>query len=181
MIVKRLRHMSTRRLHDHPRCRSPTVYGAGVPRIELVTEVPADRDHAFAASLDVGLHTSSMRRNHERAVAGVTSGRLGPGDRVTWRARHLGVWWQMSVRITEYDPPSRFVDEQVSGPFAHWRHVHLFQPHDTEPGATVMSDVVDFSVPAGIAGRIVGVTILQPYLRRLIATRNALLAEALQT
>jgi ligand-binding SRPBCC domain-containing protein len=151
-----------------------------VPRIELVTTVPAERERVFGTSLDVDTHTSSMRRSGERAVAGVTSGRLGPGDQVTWRARHFGVWWRMSVRITGYDPPSRFVDEQVSGPFGHWWHEHQFQPHDTEPGATVMSDLVDFSVPAGVAGRLVGATILRPYLRHLIVVRNAYLVQTLQ-
>lgn len=146
-----------------------------------MTTVPAERERVFGTSLDVDAHTSSMRRSGERAVAGMTSGRLGPGDRVTWRARHFGVWWQMSVRITEYEPPSRFVDEQVSGPFGHWRHEHHFQPHDTEPGATVMSDLVDFSVPAGVAGRVVGATILRPYLRHLIVVRNAFLVQTLQT
>jgi ligand-binding SRPBCC domain-containing protein len=151
-----------------------------VPRIELTTTVPAECEAVFAACLDVGLHASSMKSAGERAVAGVTSGRLGRGERVTWRARHFGVWWRMTVEITAYDPPHRFVDEQVSGPFRHWCHEHALRPHHTERGSTLMSDLVDFSVPAGAAGHLVGVTLLRPYLRRLITRRNAFLAQALR-
>ncbi|MCX5067508.1 hypothetical protein OOJ91_16825 [Micromonospora lupini] len=39
-----------------------------------------------------------------------------------------------------------------------------------------MRDVVDFTAPMGLAGRLVASLVLRPYLRRLIARRNAYLA-----
>ncbi|NJM41916.1 MAG: hypothetical protein HC853_14760 [Anaerolineae bacterium] len=37
-----------------------------------------------------------------RAIAGVTSGLIGLGQEVTWRARHFGIWQSLTVRITEF-------------------------------------------------------------------------------
>jgi len=55
-------------------------------------------------------------------------------------------------RISEYDRPHRFVDEQVSGPFAHWRHEHRFEAAGE---GTRMVDDVDFASPVGSVGRLV--------------------------
>jgi hypothetical protein len=48
-------------------------------------------------------------------IGGVTTGVMRLGDSVTWRARHFGVVFRMTSAITEYQPPSRFVDEQRGG------------------------------------------------------------------
>lgn len=44
------------------------------------------------------------------------------GDTVTWRARHFGIAFRITSAITEYQYPSRFVDEQLHGPFRRWWH-----------------------------------------------------------
>ncbi len=146
-------------------------------RIDLTTVLPGGRAAAFDASLDVGVHAASMRRSGERAVGGVTTGRLRPGESVTWEARHFGIRWRMTSHISEYERPYRFVDEQVRGPFRTWRHEHLFVAPD--PSATMMRDVIEFTAPAGLVGRLVAAAVLRPYLRRLILRRNAYLARVL--
>jgi ligand-binding SRPBCC domain-containing protein len=152
-----------------------------VPRIDLTTVLPAGRAVAFDTSLDVGMHGASLRWQHgkggERAVAGVTNGRLGPGESVTWQARHFGIRWQMTSYISEYERPYRFVDEQVRGPFRSWRHEHVFVAPD--PTATMMRDLIEFTAPAGVLGQVVAAAVLRPYLRRLIRRRNAYLARVL--
>jgi len=71
----------------------------------------------------------------------------------------------MTSRITEFDPPHRFVDEMVRGPFTTFRHEHLFEPM---AAGTRMTDVIDFTIPLGI--------LVNPvagwYLRRLMRIRN---------
>jgi ligand-binding SRPBCC domain-containing protein len=148
-----------------------------MPRLELVTSVNAPRDVVFAYSLDVGLHAASMSGSGERAVAGVTAGQMTLGEQVTWRARHFGRWWRMTSRITAYDPPRFFIDEQVAGPFAHWHHAHHFERGDL--GTTLMTDVIDFAAPYGPAGSIAEALLLNRYMSRLIQLRNRhLIAEA---
>jgi ligand-binding SRPBCC domain-containing protein len=145
-----------------------------VVHIELTTAVNAPPAQVFAWALDVGLHSASLAHSAEHIVAGVTTGQMRLGDDVRWRARHFGHWWTMTARVTEYDPPRRFTDVQVAGPFAHWRHAHDFQP--TGSGTTVMRDVIDFAAPYGPIGRMVEVLVLARYLRSLIRRRNRHLA-----
>jgi ligand-binding SRPBCC domain-containing protein len=110
-----------------------------------------------------------MSRSREKAVAGVTSGRISLGEQVTWRAWHFGIPVSMTSRITEMDSPHRFVDEQVKGPFSRFRHVHEFRE---EAGLTVMVDRIEFAAPFGPAGRLAERVFLARYLKNLIAIRN---------
>ncbi|MFB4281873.1 cyclase [Nonomuraea sp. MTCD27] len=117
-----------------------------------------------------------MRGSREQAVAGVTSGQLSLGDRVTWRARHFGLTWHLTSTISACTPPSYFVDEQVSGPFRRWIHTHTFaSTPDNETGteATLMKDIVDFAAPAGPLGTIAEILVLRRYMTGLILQRNA--------
>ncbi|SEG99951.1 Ligand-binding SRPBCC domain-containing protein [Nonomuraea solani] len=141
-------------------------------RFEVVTLVPAPPEVVFDVSLSVELHASSMRHSGERAVAGVTSGLLGLGDQVTWRARHFGLTWHMTSTISAYDRPASFVDEQVRGPFRRWHHAHAFEPADGG-AATLMTDVIDFTAPAGPLGALADLLVLRRYMTKLILLRNA--------
>jgi ligand-binding SRPBCC domain-containing protein len=145
-----------------------------VRRIDLITHVAAPPALVFDASLRVDVHTASMARSGEHAIDGVTSGLLRLGDSVTWQARHLGRRWRMTVEITALARPTYFVDEQVAGPFAVWRHEHRFTKQPG--GATAMRDLIDFAAPYGYLGRIAEAAVLERYLNRLIATRNRHLA-----
>jgi ligand-binding SRPBCC domain-containing protein len=119
-----------------------------------------------------------MAASGERAVAGVTSGLIGLGETVTWSARHFGIRWTMTSRIVEFDRPSRFVDEQIKGPFAGFRHEHAFEPATT---GTLMRDHVTFDAPLGPLGDAVERAILGRYVRRLVEARNDYLRRAAPT
>lgn len=151
-------------------------YDRNVPSIVLTTEVAAPPSECFALSLSVDAHTASMQRSGERAVGGTTTGGLGLGDAVTWRARHFGLPFRMTSRITAYDEPRRFVDEQTSGPFRSWWHEHEFT---ATPNGTLMRDTVRYTSPAGPLGRVVDRLLLTGYLTRLLATRNRWIATEL--
>ena len=146
-------------------------------QFEVVTAVAAPPDQVFAVCLDVESHTRSMADSSERAVGGKTRGELALGDTVTFQARHLGLTWRLKARITSYDRPRSFVDEQESGPFKRWRHAHHFQPDGA--GGTIMRDVIDFASPLGPIGGIVDRLLLSRYMPHLIRIRNAYLASTL--
>lgn len=141
-------------------------------RFETLISAPPVR--VFDLSLDVDAHVASTPGSRERAIAGVTTGVLGDGDEVTWQAWHLGLRFRMTSRITAYERPHRFVDEQVRGPFARFRHEHRFEPH---ADGTLMVDDIRFDAPFGPVGRLAERLVLDGHLRRLIETRNAILAE----
>lgn len=142
----------------------------------VVTELDVPPARAFALSLDIGAHERSMAASSERAVAGTTSGTIGLGETVTWRARHFGIVWRMTSRITSLEEPDRFVDEQVRGPFARFHHVHRFE---RSARGTRMVDEIEFRAPLGPLGRLAERVALARYLPRLIAERNASLAAEL--
>ncbi|MFF7233094.1 ligand-binding SRPBCC domain-containing protein [Streptomyces sp. 2333.5] len=145
-----------------------------MPNFEVVTAVAAPPDQVFAVCLDVQAHTRSMAASSERVVDGRRRGELSLGDTVTFQARHFGLTWRLKARITAYDRPRGFVDEQESGPFKRWRHAHHFEPDGA--GGTVMRDVIDFASPGGFVGRIVDRVLLGRYMPHLIRVRNAYLA-----
>lgn len=142
----------------------------------LVTPLAAPVEAAFDLSLDVGLHLRSMEDSQEEILGRSPTGVLALGDEVTWRARHLGRWWQMTNRIVEHQRPARFVDAQVAGPFAAFRHVHLFAP---SAGGCVLADELTYTAPYGLVGAVAERVALTRYLRHLFETRNAALAAEL--
>ncbi|MFC3688170.1 SRPBCC family protein [Aquipuribacter hungaricus] len=144
-----------------------------MPLLVVVTRARCSPAVLFDLALDVDAHAESLPRSRETAT---TRGArvLGPGDEVTFTARHLGVRWRLSSRITEHERPHRFVDEQVRGPFASMRHEHLFEADGD--GGTVMTDRMHVVAPLGPVGALAGRTVLWPHLRRLLRERGAHLA-----
>ena len=147
-----------------------------MPNLVLTTWLPATPAACFDLSLSVDAHTGSMGRHRERAIGGVTSGIMGLGDTVTWRATHFGLPFTMTSQITEHEAPRRFVDEQVSGPFRRWWHEHTFV---ADGGGTRMTDTVELLAPLGPLGRIAETVLLTRYMTRLLEQRNAWLRESL--
>lgn len=145
-------------------------------RIHLETRIEAPIERVFDLARDIDLHARSMAHTGEEAIAGRTSGPIGLGETVTWRARHLGRWWTLTSRITVVERPTRFADEQASGPFARFEHTHTF---GSMAGGTLMTDDWDHTSPFGPLGRLADRLFLGRHMRRLLETRNAALkAEA---
>ncbi len=116
-------------------------------------------------------HSASLAGSGETATTSTGRAVLGLGDEVTFRARHLGVTWTMTSRVTEYERPARFVDEQVHGPFRAMRHEHHFA--DAGNGVVRMTDRMTVTAPLGLVGAAAARVLLAPYLHRLLSTRAA--------
>jgi ligand-binding SRPBCC domain-containing protein len=137
--------------------------------IEIVTVIDAASATVFDLELDVDVHADSMAGSGETAATAHGRRRLGPGDEVTFRARHFGLTWRMTSRITAYERPARFVDEQIRGPFREMRHEHRFE--DLGDGRTRMIDRMTIRAPGGRPGAVVARLLLAPYLKRLLIRR----------
>ena len=70
-----------------------------MPILRLTTHIAAPIDRCFDLSRSIDLHMASTAHTEERAIAGVTTGLIGPGGEVTWRARHFGVWQELTSRF----------------------------------------------------------------------------------
>ena len=120
-----------------------------MPRIELKTFINASPEKCFNLSLDIDLHMQSMEQTNEKVIGGRMGGMIRLGEMVQWRARHFGIYFTLTSRITELVRPLHFTDEMISGPFKRLRHQHIFEKI-TE--GTMMSDQFDFESPLGILG-----------------------------
>lgn len=65
------------------------------------------------------------------------------GREISYRIRLRGLPLRWVSRITAYDPPAMFVDEQLKGPYRVWRHTHRFEPAN---GGTLLLDEVEFDM-----------------------------------
>lgn len=145
-----------------------------MPVIELATPVRAPIERCFDLARSVDVHLAGAGDTGERAVAGVVRGLLGPGDEVTWRARHFGVWQLLTSRITQFERPLRFRDSMVRGAFARFDHDHSFE---ADGAVTIMRDRFDFTSPLGPLGRLADALVLTRYMRRFLVERNRVLRE----
>lgn len=72
--------------------------------------------------------------------------RMQEGTRIEYRLRLRGVPIRWISEITSWEPPHRFVDRQVKGPYRLWVHEHRFS--DSEQGA-ICEDTVRYAVWGG--------------------------------
>lgn len=144
--------------------------GRPVPVISVETRIAAPMTRCFDLARDVGAHALTSDFTNERIVGGRTSGLLQLGDTVTFEAVHLGLRRRLTARIVEIDPPHRFVDEMVDGPFAALRHVHEFR---TEADHVVMIDTLTWRSPLGILGRLADVLFVERHLRAYLTRKQA--------
>ena len=146
-----------------------------MPVLELTTRIRAPLQRCFDLARSVDLHRLSADHTGEQIVAGVRHGLMGPGDEVTWRARHFAVWQRLSSRITAFDPPRHFRDSMLRGAFARFDHDHVFDALADD--RTDMHDIFDFTSPLGPLGRIADALVLTRHLRRFLAERNHVLKQ----
>jgi ligand-binding SRPBCC domain-containing protein len=104
-------------------------------------------------------HQDGGLREGGRIVFSVGAGPL----RIRWEARHFG-----------YVEGRQFCDEQVSGPFAVWRHTHRFEPIDDERCA--YADRVEYKLPGGTMLNALAAPFLRIALGRMFARRHDIVA-----
>src|SRR3954452_2293299 len=78
---------------------------------------------------------------------------LGVGTFLQYALRLHGVPVRWDTLIQEGEPPHRFVDVQVRGPYRLWHHTHSLEPVDGG-SATLMRDTVRYAVGLGALGEI---------------------------
>jgi len=145
-----------------------------MPVIRIETRISAPVEVAFDLSRSIDLHKISTAHTNEEAVAGKTSGLIGMGESVTWRARHFGITQYLTSKITAYEKPHYFVDEMVSGAFKSFRHEHIFRE---EGDMTIMTDIFDYTSPLGALGKLVDFLFLKKYMMALLTERNRIVKE----
>lgn len=88
---------------------------------------------------------------------------------IDYRIRVSGVPMMWRTRITSWEPDTRFVDTQESGPYRSWYHEHTFR---AEGDCTVMEDRVYYAPPFGLLGRLAHVLVVKRMLLGIFQYRQ---------
>lgn len=75
--------------------------------------------------------------------------RMAEGSQIDYAIRLLGFRVRWTSVITAYEPPHRFEDKQLKGPYKSWVHRHEFMEKE---GGTLVIDHVAYDVGYGIFG-----------------------------
>jgi len=79
----------------------------------------------------------------------------------------IPVHWR--TLITTYEPPHRFVDEQIKGPYTLWHHTHIFKEVS---GGVEIHDSVSYSIPFGLLGKLLHILWIKRGLVRIFEHRK---------
>ena len=146
-------------------------------RLEERTVIRAPIERCFDLARSVEVHLAGNVHWGEAAVAtgGVTSGLIGMGQRVTWRARHFGIRQELTSEVSAMNRPEYFQDRMIRGAFRSMSHEHFFRSLSGDE--TEMRDVFCFAAPLGVLGRLAEVAVLRRYMWALLRERNAVIRE----
>lgn len=106
--------------------------------IYLETFINADIRKVFDLSRNIDFHQKSTAKTNEKAITGKTSGLIELGETVTWRAKHLGFYQNLTTKITEMENPKMFTDIMIEGAFKSMKHQHIFKEKE---GKILMIDI----------------------------------------
>ena len=101
---------------------------------------------------------------------------MRPGTLLDYRLRLHGIPVRWQTEITEWDPPHRFVDRQLRGPYRQWIHTHTFQQIGDE---TVIRDHVEYAVPGWLLEPLVHRWFVRPDVEKIFAYRTEKMRELL--
>jgi ligand-binding SRPBCC domain-containing protein len=70
---------------------------------------------------------------------------LKKGALIDYQLSLHGIPMNWRTEITAWDPPNRFVDTQLKGPYSQWIHTHIFTADDAN--TTLIEDEVRYRLP----------------------------------
>lgn len=94
---------------------------------------------------------------------------------IDYQLKIHGLPAKWKTKITDWNPPHRFVDNQESGPYKKWHHTHSFRT--LRGGGTLMADRVIFKLPAGILGQIFANHLVRSDVENIFHFRTEILAD----
>ena len=97
---------------------------------------------------------------------------MAEGTLIEYHLRLHGLPIRWLTRIAVWEPPHRFVDEQLRGPYRLWRHEHTFEPDGS--GGTLARDHVEYQIRGGEAlGAVANRLLVARDLERIFSYRAA--------
>jgi ligand-binding SRPBCC domain-containing protein len=145
-----------------------------VPTLERTTFIPATQNEVFGFFSDPANLARITPRSLCFEIVDAPKRPLRTGDRIRYRIRLLGIPISWVSQISEWTDGVSFVDEQERGPYRTWRHQHTIEAAD---GGVRMHDRVDYELPLGVLGRMVGGWWVRKNLRTIFDFREKAIRE----
>jgi ligand-binding SRPBCC domain-containing protein len=140
-----------------------------MPKFRRSIDICAPVEKVFAFHMDPANLARVAPPDSRTEVLSSTDVPLKAGSRVTVRSVQMGVPVTLEAEIVAIAENQMFEDRQVRGPFKHWRHRHLFEPAEF---GTRLTDEVEFELPGGLAGRLLGQGVILAQLEKAFAFRQ---------
>jgi uncharacterized protein len=99
---------------------------------------------------------------------------LHAGALIEYKLKVRGLPMRWLTEITAWEPPFRFVDNQLRGPYKLWHHEHRFA---TKDGGTLIGDRVDYALPLGFLGELIHTLIVRRDVDNIFQYRQQRLKE----
>jgi len=135
--------------------------------------VPLDRSDVFESFSDAANLESLTPPFLHFSVTTPMPIDMKRGQLIDYRLWLHGLPIRWRTEITNWEPPFRFEDSQLRGPYSLWVHAHTFEELN---GGTLVRDVVRYAAPGGA---IVHRLFVKPNLMRIFKFRQSRLPELL--
>lgn len=127
---------------------------------------PQNLDKITPPDLEFHILTSPLAPMHEGQIIEYKIGIL-PGIKQYW-----------VTEIKAVIPLKQFVDEQRTGPYKFWHHLHTLKPH---PKGVMMTDTVHYALPFGLLGEIAHQVFVRKKLQTIFSHRKKILVDLFGT
>lgn len=91
------------------------------------------------------------------------------GALIDYKIKLNGIPFKWRTEITAWEPPFRFVDEQIKGPYKVWIHEHTFTQ---TPEGAIIKDSVDYIPKGGIFEPIIHSLLVRKKLEHIFDYRQ---------
>jgi len=98
--------------------------------------------------------------------------KMEKGSLIDYTIRLFGVPIHWRTLISDYEPPFRFVDQQIKGPYTFWHHTHTFKL--VEGGVEIIDDV-KYSLPLGWLGTLAHAIWVRKDLEKIFEYRKSVI------
>lgn len=102
-------------------------------------------------------------------ILDVTPTPIRRGTLIRYHLRVHGIPLRWTSEIVEWEPPHRFVDLQLRGPYKLWRHEHRFEAID---GGTRITDTVNLALPLSVIGDLAFKMMVRSDVEKIFAFRR---------